>query len=315
MSKVIDITGERFGKLVVLGKSQERKRDVLSWDCICDCGTSKTIAGPELRSGQTKSCGCGMNKGNPKDITGKQKGCLTAIESTGKKSGNGDYIWKFLCTCGNYCERTIGNFNGKTGKQTCGECALKDKVERCEKKKTHGFPKSHKTYKAWCKIKERCYNKNSRDYETYGARGISMEESLRDDFLMFYEEVGEAPKDGQRWSIDRIDHTKNYKRGNMRWATDFQQARNKGKMKNNSSGITGVHWDNKVHPNGKNSTTYAVVQWKEYDDNGVQVPYKKSFSAKKFGLLPAFAEAVKFRREVIQRLREQGYEYAENHGE
>lgn len=142
-----------------------------------------------------------------------------------------------------------------------------------------------------------------------------MEESLRDDFLMFYEEVGEAHKDGQRWSIDRIDHTKNYERGNMRWATDVQQARNKGKMKNNTSGITGVHWEEKVHPNGKNSTTYAVVQWKEYDSDGNQILKKKSFSEKKLGLLIAFAEAAKHRKEVISKLNDLGYGYAENHGE
>ena len=160
VTRLIDLTGKRFGKLTVVGKSLERKRDVLPWDCVCDCGKTKVVAGQELRNGQTKSCGCSAYKGTPKDITGKQKGSLTAIESTGNKSGNGDYIWKFLCTCGNFCERTIGNFNSKAGKQFCGSCALKDKIERIEARKKHGFPKNHKTYKTWCKIKERCFGTN-----------------------------------------------------------------------------------------------------------------------------------------------------------
>ena len=314
MSRFIDLTGKRFGDLTVIGVSEARNRGVLSWDCVCDCGVTKTIAGPELRNGQTKTCGCGMHRGRAKDITGKQKGSLTAIESTGKKSANGDYIWKFLCSCGEYCEKTIGNFNYKKNPK-CGSCSAKEMLEVAEKRKTHGFSKNHKTYKAWCRIKERCYNKGSKDYETYGARGIGLQEELRADFLKFYAEVGEAPSDGKRWSIDRIDHTKDYEIGNMRWATDFQQARNKGKMKNNTTGVTGVSWDEKVFPNGKNSTTYACVQWKEYDSEGNQLSRTKRFSAKKLGLLPAFAEAVKFRKEIIQHLRDQGYEYAENHGE
>ena len=312
MSRFINITGNKYGLLTVLGVSEERKRGVLSWTCLCDCGNTEVIAGPELRRGDTKSCGCQSHKGAQKDISGKRNGSLIAVESTGTKSGNGDYIWKFVCDCGRYCERTIGNFNSKGDNQSCGECSRK---ALGEKRKTHGLSENHKTYNAWCSIKNRCYNPKSKDYATYGAKGTVMEDDLREDFLVFYKEVGDALDDGQKWSIDRIDHTKGYERGNMRWATDFQQARNKGKMKNNTTGVTGVSWDDKVFPNGKNSTLYACVQWKEYDSDGNQLSRTKRFSAKKLGLLPAFAEAVKFRKWVVQHLRDQGYEYAENHGE
>jgi hypothetical protein len=55
----IDHTGQRFGRLLVLGKSSMRLsgRDT-AWDCACDCGTNKTVRGYLLRTGQTKSCGC-----------------------------------------------------------------------------------------------------------------------------------------------------------------------------------------------------------------------------------------------------------------
>lgn len=179
--------------------------------------------------------------------------------------------------------------------------------------KKHGFHKNHKTYKSWCKIKERCYNTNSPDYATYGAKGIVLHDSFHN-FVAFYNEVGEPPNDGNRWSIDRIDYTKNYEPGNMRWATDFQQARNKGKMKNNSSGFTGVHWEDKVHPDGKNYTTYAVVQWKEYDNSGKKLYKKKCFSVKKLGLMVAFANACQYREDQIEKLNNLGYGYSENHG-
>lgn len=244
-----------------------------------------------------------------KDITGQRNGKLVAVSPTGTKTSNGDYKWNFLCDCGGTRVVSLGMFSSKVN-LSCKECAAQ-KVK--EERSTHGLSKNNKTYKAWNKIKERCYNKNSIDYQNYGAKGIVMSEDFRNDFVKFYAEVGEAPT--KHHSIDRIDHTKGYVTGNMRWATDKQQARNKGKMKNNTSGITGVHWEEKVYPNGKNATTYVVVQWKEYDKNDNKIYRKKSFSVKKLGLLPAFAEAVKFRQAMITKLNEQGYGYTDKHGQ
>ena len=48
-----DLTGNRFGRLVVLNKSQNGK-----WLCLCDCGNKKEILTHSLTSGKTQSCGC-----------------------------------------------------------------------------------------------------------------------------------------------------------------------------------------------------------------------------------------------------------------
>jgi hypothetical protein len=62
-----DMTGERFGRLVVIrcigsrtGKPRANSRpDVaMDWLCICDCGKEKVITTGALRSGGTISCGC-----------------------------------------------------------------------------------------------------------------------------------------------------------------------------------------------------------------------------------------------------------------
>lgn len=52
-----DITGQRFGKLVVLGKGESKGPGRTAWNCLCDCGNQKTIRGDALKSGYTKSCG------------------------------------------------------------------------------------------------------------------------------------------------------------------------------------------------------------------------------------------------------------------
>jgi hypothetical protein len=45
---MIDLTGKTFGMLQVIGKSETRKRNVLSWDCKCECGNTITVAGADL---------------------------------------------------------------------------------------------------------------------------------------------------------------------------------------------------------------------------------------------------------------------------
>lgn len=57
MGKLIDLTDQRFGRLTVIGRSGEQNRQVL-WLCKCDCGQIITVTGGNLRSGNTKSCGC-----------------------------------------------------------------------------------------------------------------------------------------------------------------------------------------------------------------------------------------------------------------
>ena len=57
MGKLIDLTGKRFGRLLVVEKS-ESKNGYAAWLCRCDCGNEKIISGNELRKGKAKSCGC-----------------------------------------------------------------------------------------------------------------------------------------------------------------------------------------------------------------------------------------------------------------
>jgi hypothetical protein len=55
--RLIDLTGKRFGLLVVLRRSDVPAHN-MKWDCLCDCGNEKAIIGAELKAGKTKSCGC-----------------------------------------------------------------------------------------------------------------------------------------------------------------------------------------------------------------------------------------------------------------
>lgn len=62
MGQFIDRTQQRFGRLIVI--SRDTSRPLASngrrvyWICRCDCGVEKSIAGHELASGDSQSCGC-----------------------------------------------------------------------------------------------------------------------------------------------------------------------------------------------------------------------------------------------------------------
>lgn len=58
MGKFIDLTGQRFGRLTVIGWSYNDKNNASHWLCKCDCGNHKIIRGDGLRNRVTRSCGC-----------------------------------------------------------------------------------------------------------------------------------------------------------------------------------------------------------------------------------------------------------------
>lgn len=58
MGKLIDLTGQRFGRLTVMNFAGSDRHNKAQWTCICDCGKTVIANGSDLRSRKTKSCGC-----------------------------------------------------------------------------------------------------------------------------------------------------------------------------------------------------------------------------------------------------------------
>lgn len=54
----LDLSGQRFGRLVVTEFAFTNNSRKSVWRCTCDCGTAVEVPGFRLRSGHTSSCGC-----------------------------------------------------------------------------------------------------------------------------------------------------------------------------------------------------------------------------------------------------------------
>jgi hypothetical protein len=53
-----DLSGQRFGRWLVLERAVNDRRGRSRWVCRCDCGTERAVPGRRLRSGESSSCGC-----------------------------------------------------------------------------------------------------------------------------------------------------------------------------------------------------------------------------------------------------------------
>lgn len=69
MSQRIDITGKKYGRLLVIGHYHSDMKKSY-WKCKCECGNEIICIGDNLKNGHTKSCGC-LRKDKCK-IAGKQ---------------------------------------------------------------------------------------------------------------------------------------------------------------------------------------------------------------------------------------------------
>lgn len=115
-----DLTGKRFGNLVVVKRLEIIKNGVKPYLCQCDCGKTAIVKPYNLKSGRTKSCGCGRYK----NLIGQRFGRLTVIEKTDKRY-YGYVVWKCKCDCGNIVETPMHNISYNHQVISCG-CALQE---------------------------------------------------------------------------------------------------------------------------------------------------------------------------------------------
>ena len=127
--------------------------------------------------------------------------------------------WRCVCRCGAEVEARSDNL--KCGDTTSCGCRNRSRL------RTHGKSRTPE-FACWSAMIARCYNKNNKDYDRYGGRGITVCARWRKSFVAFLNDMGQRPI-GK--TLDRSDNDKGYSPKNCRWATIAQQNRNKSNVR------------------------------------------------------------------------------------
>ena len=166
MTKLIDLTGLRFSRLVVIGRGQRTAGGQTTWLCKCDCGNEVTAQAANIKNGATRSCGC------------IRKEQLSVFNTNTKTKHNlcktSEYrIWGGMLTrCLNKNTQEYHNYGGR-GINVCErwksfENFLFDMGKRPSK--NHSIDRIDvdgnysKENCRWATFKEQCYNKRGTVY-------------------------------------------------------------------------------------------------------------------------------------------------------
>lgn len=142
------------------------------------------------------------------ELAGAVFGRLRVIEEA-PEGRWGQSVWVCECDCGERILYTPSQIKAQ---------------RRCNRHRFVLKPEHRRLRAIWREMKRRCENPQVAAYRWYGARGIKVCERWQS-FAAFVEDVW--PRPSEKHSLDRIDSTGDYEPGNVRWATDTEQNRNR----------------------------------------------------------------------------------------
>lgn len=119
-SQYVKIIGHKFGLLTVVecaGYVIKMGRKVISYKCLCDCGSYTTATSRDLKRSSVKSCGC-LYRG--KDLSGEVIGKLKVLSKVNnyEYKGREGYHYECLCECGNLVILTQNKLRNRV--KSCG---------------------------------------------------------------------------------------------------------------------------------------------------------------------------------------------------
>jgi hypothetical protein len=188
MSKKLDMMDLTFERLTVVLDAGCNKEGKALWLCRCSCGNDAIVCGRDLRSGNTKSCGCGRAEASKRNLLlVVRKPCVEG------------------CTC---LRHQSGGSLPRHGHWVGGS------------------PTG--TWRSWQAMLRRCLTPSCGNYSHYGAKGITVcdrwNPAQGGSFENFLADVGLRP---EGFSIDRINSKGNYEPANCRWADATTQVINR----------------------------------------------------------------------------------------
>jgi len=262
---LIDLTGQRFGDLLVLGRADKdftdsKGRRYPQWNCECSCGRTVTVRGSYLRNGSTTSCGIckldekfqdqitiGDNGRVIADLTGKTFGRLTVVgrgEDYISSAGRHSRRWECKCSCGNpktllvYTHYLLSGHTKSCGCMKTGPAPDRQKQNRFEFRDDFviGYTDRGRPfffdYGDYDRVKKHCWCETTGGYIVSRFTDGSIVRLHR--FIMDAE---------PREIVDHINHdVTDNRRCNLRIVDNIHSMMNIGISTRNKSGIKGVYF-------------------------------------------------------------------------
>lgn len=247
--KLKDLKGNRYGKLLVDGRSENyispSGQVKTQWSCTCDCGNKTVVIGQNLTRGTANSCGC-LKYSVATDYTNTTVGKLQVISrapSTVNKVGSNSYFsanWNCVCCCGKNIVVKATKLAAANEYTSCG-CVVKPR------RGTHGHTRNKKqsgTFQSWRSMLRRCLDDKCPAYKNYGGEGVLVCDRwnpvVGGSFENFLEDMGERPNGT---SLNRVQGSRIYDKQNCEWASLSVQAFDQKTRCTNTSGRTGVSFN------------------------------------------------------------------------
>lgn len=195
--KALDLSGQRFGKLVAISVTYIGKNR--GWACMCDCGNTKDVPTFALTSGNTVSCGCAAKA---ESLNGKAFGKLTALRVIERDHKWGREMYLCKCECGNEVKVPIRYLQRGTATH-CG-CVPFDFSRRYKPEAPQVLARIMDSYVRNASKREQVFELSSQEFEKlitsdchYCGAAPSNTKSLRD-YTLYWN------------GLDRLDNTVGY---------------------------------------------------------------------------------------------------------
>ena len=268
-----DLTGMVFGRLTVDRQTEDYifpsgAREA-QWLCWCSCGNAEPVlaTGKGLKSGDKKSCGCLIHeiKNNFIDMTGwvmsehgvpnSRLKVLRRVDDYVSPKGERLVQWECECLCDAHNHlNVIGSSIRDGGTLSCGCIHRERSSQMCKERNVIKYENRFIDKGSYYEVYDNDNNMfiiDSDDKElvskTYWAKYESnnyFKSSINGKNVWLHRFLENA-REGEY-----VDHKNNqfndYRKSNLRICDNSENNRNVGLQKNNTSGVTGLSWDERL---------------------------------------------------------------------